>query len=348
MKNKQPLSLSTMIYLTTVGIFVLMSLLIKDLELGTVLSYALLTGMMFILFKRKWNFINPAISIFSFMYITAELPNYAMMMTNQDPSFIISSVFVGFFSVLLIGNLVSHPELSIRSPWVANYLGLFGLFVSELSLLIYIEESNMEGLLPIVLTGAVGALVHILIGFSYLAIGKKVKVNKPKLLSDNPTAIKFTELIEDNGYTRNEYTSKKGNVITHIDSKSKTGQSVRLIFIDGSIYEDKSNKREQKKISRFKLNESGEIKNIYSWLYSQAVNSFERKKEKSLKREMPIIVQINPTATESHYQIIEIPLPRSKNKSVIGVLTLNNNITPENKKTFDKLVIDMSLVNDGY
>lgn len=338
MKEKSTLNLSTVIYFTVIGVFIVLQYLNGGIVPELTFLIFMITTIPFLLFTKKFYLAMPVIAVFMLMLTVATLPNSVYLVTGEEPAFVMTSSILGFLLTLLIGNQVTHAEWSIKSPWVANLLGLFGLYISEFMLLIYLDKPSQ------ILIGIVGFLTFILISISYLTIGKYVSIHAPNEMSGDRVSDSLKDAIMSKTYLHVESKSRKRKQLTVLVSKSKSKNSYRIFFTNNEIYYDKDVPFKR----QFKIIKDKKERFIYSWLLRESTISKESKKTDKIKNEMFVVISIDDKYTEGKIEIFDIKVPRSSKVNRVGHLTISGNDKKIFMNKFNELIVELSLSENGY
>lgn len=338
MTNKHTLNLSTVIYLTTLATLFILKYLNGGLTSEFVFLIFIVTSVPFLLITRKFYLATPIISIFFLMLTIATLPNSVYLVTGEEPSFIISSATLGFLLTLLIANQINHAEWGIKSPWIANILGLIGLYISEYILLLSTPNTSQ------IIIGAIGFLIFMIISTSFLTIGKYVFVHKPRNIQSDSIVQNLTDEITNSSYLHVKTGRRSEQQFTVLDKNSKYNESYRLYFTDETIYYD--NDLSDKK--QFKMIKNNKEKMLYSWFLNESTRSDESKKTKEIKSESFIVVTIDDTYSEGLIETWAIKRPRSQKYNLIGHMIIDGKDKKKFINKFNELIVELSLKKNGY
>ena len=334
----EKMKLSTAIYLTTIIALLLLQLALGGMTTKNTMYILIITTLPYIVFTKKYYIITPVISIFFLLGTIASLPIAVYTATGNEPSFIISSAALGFFITLFIGNMVSHAERSIRSPWVANIFGLIALYIMEFALLTALSTKSA------MLIGGLGLLAHLLIATIYLTVGKYISINTPAILTEDSLVSALTAELTNSVYnSTSELEGSSGQF--KLSGKSSSFGRIRLYPTLEKITTTTENKNFLK---NFYLWENGKKKSIYSWLLQETIRSSEINKTKEFKSEQFIVIQKNPTSKDGSFDIIELPIKRSSKKLYFGVFTLGEKVNKKTIKKFNELAIELKLKSEGF
>lgn len=338
MKNRMSFNMSTVMYFTVLGVFLVLQYFNGGLTFEMLFLTFIVTSVPYLFFTRKFYLVVPAISVFALMFTIATLPSSVYLITGEEPSFVMFSSVLAFLLTLLMSNQVSHAEWSIKSPWVANILGLIGLYSIEMGLLM-----KMEGVSQIII-GTVGFLAFMLISVGYITSGQYVTINKPTSLTPDSLDKSLTASMYDSMYLHVKGEADSQDEVTVLDSKSRDGASYRLYFTNDTIYYDSDSKPKR----QFKVMKDKKAKMLYSWLLQQSIKSKEIKKTKEIKTESLIVVTIDERYSDGLIETWDIPIPRTSKTNVVGHLIIDGK---DNDKFIDKLTeltVELSLKENGY
>ena len=333
----EKVNIKTTIYLTFMFVLFALQLYLGTLTVATGTYIVILTTIPYLFFTKKYYIIQPFIAIFFLMIVIATLPTSIYMITGKEPSFIVSSSILGFFITLLIGNIVSHAEWSIRSPWIANILGLLSLYLVEFTLATGLLVKNSF------IIGGSGLIALVSVSCLYLMVGKYIHVNKPTTMQDNSQYLQLTERLLSSGYEQGPDLKRSEGQLLLLDTLSKNTQ-YRLAPIDSALTVTTEKKNY---IKNYYLWKNGVRQQVYSWLLREGSKSKEQNLPKGIKAELFIVINQKAGLTDGFGDIIEIPLKRSNKNIYVGKFTLGDKVTSKTVDNFNELAVALKLKNDG-
>lgn len=328
-------SMGAIIYFTALAVIFVLQLYTKSFEVSKALYTVIFSGAIYLTISGKFHWLVPVFSGFALIATIAYLPTNIYLLTGKEPTFLLTSIIVAFLSTLLAGNSVSFAQFSIRSPWIANLIGLITINAVSYGL-ISIPNFNK----PNVIT-TISFLAYLLASLSYLTLGKYVWVRNPKRDDENLSLLHLMKAMEDSGYLYSEAKTRSELQSKLLDNVTQDSE-YRIVSLKSplSVTTEKKNF-----IKNYSLWEDGEKRPIYSWLLREASRSYEKKGKKGTPDEYFLIVNQGSNATDGVGDIIEIPLKRSNQKYYIGRFTLGEKITPETIERFKELMIALKVKN---
>lgn len=338
MVNKlRDMNLMNVIFFTITIVFLLLAVFSGSFTVPAALIGLAFIGLIYILFTRRFYIIIPLIAVYYMLVIMSTLPLTAYYMLGEDPSFIIASAPLGFFLTLWISNTIRFAELSIRSPWIANILGITLLYATELSL-VYASDGMGQ-----VLIGIIGFLSFMLISMVYLIFSPTAWVHNPSQPITEDTITKFTDnLVESNEYSYVDNKKGETDKLLLASNFSENKYLYKLSPIGDMLVYYKDNK----KFKKFYFRTGVEEKRAYSWLYKRAVESYESRHAGKFTRQLPIIIEDVSNKKEfPDIEVIELPIPRSKKIYYVGKITLSEN-EDKNVEMFNKLTVMLEMKNE--
>lgn len=332
MKNKNSISLSTMIYFTALIVLLIASVITGDFSISYLVLIVFTTTVPYIFFTKKLYLLTPIVSIFLLMYVISLLPSAVYSVTGEEPTFIVAFPLFGFFITLYYANLLSHSEWAIKSPWIANILGLIVSYIFSFGILTLFEDLSQ------LIIGLLSLLVYLVISLSWLTFGRFTIVHKPNEYSDSAIA---KEIINELIFSEFEKidSKKQKSTVRFLDTQSENKNSYRLFFTDSKV----KIPNEVVKLNEYVVLKKNKEKHLYSWLFQQSNKSNEAKTTKKIKHEDFILIIVDSKTKSPESYIAEIPKPRSKKTLNIGVLKIGNEYKKAYRNQLIKLFIDLDL-----
>lgn len=336
MAKKFNIDTHTTIYLTVIGVLLILQALMGGLTTSYIAVVLFLTTLPYLFITKRFYLVVPIISVLALLMTIATLPTAVYAVIGEEPSFVISSATLTFLIPLFLSNLVSHAEWSIRSPWVAALIGLGVLYFTEFSLLTGTSLDSQ------VLIGGLGALAGIVVSSLYLMVGGKVSVHKPTSLQSNSVVQQLSKELGSSGYLHVDSKAVSETQLLLLDTKSKTRDSFRVYPVGDEIFVDKD-LLEKNKVSMFI---KGKQRKLYAWLYREAGVSAERRRTKDIKGESFILMGVSDRTTIPNYEIIELSKARSKKKYYVGIINLSPTNMNKNKRLFKEMTVEIELLKN--
>lgn len=328
-------SMGAIIYFTVLAVIFVLQLYTKSFEVSKALYTVIFSGAIYLTISGKFHWLVPVFSGFALIATIAYLPTNIYLLTGKEPTLLLTSIIVAFLFTLLAGNSVSFAQFSIRSPWIANLIGLITINAVSYGL-ISIPNFNK----PNVIT-TISFFAYLLAALSYLTLGKYVWVRNPKRDDENLSLLHLMKAMEDSGYLYSEAKTRSELQSKLLDNVTQDSE-YRIVSLKSPLSVTTENKNF---IKNYSLWEDGEKRPIYSWLLREASRSHEKKGKKGTPDEYFLIVNQGGNATNGVGDIIEIPLKRSNQKYYIGRFTLGEKITPETIERFKELMIALKVKN---
>lgn len=329
MKTKQTKAYSpTLLYIVILSCLLFFKIYSdKGINFIPLLGIVILTFIPFTLMTKRFYLALPTIAIFALIIALGTIPMQLYSVTGSAPNLTTWSYIIGFLSTLLIGNITKHPEWSIRSPWVANILGI------TLSTTVIIVISSYITDMSDLIAGLIILTSYILFSFSYLLLGRKVMMTTP-IPANEDTMNKVFSQLEKTGYTPLVFYKDKDRKDTLV--YKNTNNSYR-VFISNSPLMTKENKKG--KVDHVTM-VKGKARTLYPWLLFNLYKSMSLKKNPIVVHE-DFVVIVPTKADKPTYKIIEVPIPRSKKSAFVGVVYLPNNLNVSFNKTFNKMSTEL-------
>lgn len=328
-------SMRAIIYFTVLAVIFVLQLYTKSFEVSKALYTVIFSGAIYLTISGKFHWLVPVFSGFALIATIAYLPTNIYLLTGKEPTFLLTSIIVAFLFTLLAGNSVSFAQFSIRSPWIANLIGLITINAVSYGL-ISIPNFNKLNVIT-----TISFLAYLLASLSYLTLGKYVWVRNPKRDDENLSLLRLMKAMEDSGYLYSEAKTRSELQSKLLDNVTQDSE-YRIVSLKSPLSVTTENKNF---IKNYSLWEDGEKRPIYSWLLREASHSYEKKGKKGTPDEYFLIVNQGSNATNGVGDIIEIPLKRSNQKYYIGRFTLGEKITPETIERFKELMIALKVKN---
>ena len=328
-------SMRAIIYFTVLAVIFVLQLYTKSFEVSKALYTVIFSGAIYLTISGKFHWLVPVFSGFALIATIAYLPTNIYLLTGKEPTFLLTSIIVAFLFTLLAGNSVSFAQFSIRSPWIANLIGL--ITINAVSyVLISIPNFNKPNVITII-----SFFAYLLASLSYLTLGRYIWVRNPKRDDENLSLLQLMNAMGDSGYLYSEVKTRSELQSKLLDNVTQDSE-YRIVSLKSPLSVTTENKNF---IKNYSLWEDGEKRPIYSWLLREASRSYEKKGKKGTPDEYFLIVNQGSNATNGVGDIIEIPLKRSNQKYYIGRFTLGEKITPETIERFKELMIALKVKN---
>ena len=328
-------SMGAIIYFTVLAVIFVLQLYTKSFEVSKALYTVIFSGAIYLTISGKFHWLVPVFSGFALIATIAYLPTNIYLLTGKEPTFLLTSIIVAFLFTLLAGNSVSFAQFSIRSPWIANLIGL--ITINAVSyVLISIPNFNKPNVITII-----SFFAYLLASLSYLTLGRYIWVRNPKRDDENLSLLQLMNAMGDSGYLYSEAKTRSKLQSKLLDNVTQDSE-YRIVSLKSPLSVTTENKNF---IKNYSLWEGGEKRPIYSWLLREASRSYEKKGKKGTPDEYFLIVNQGSNATNGVGDIIEIPLKRSNQKYYIGRFTLGEKITPETIERFKELMIALKVKN---
>lgn len=328
-------SMGAIIYFTVLAVIFVLQLYTKSFEVSKALYTVIFSGAIYLTISGKFHWLAPVFSGFALIATIAYLPTNIYLLTGKEPTFLLTSIIVAFLFTLLAGNSVSFSQFSIRSPWIANLIGL--ITINAVSyVLISIPNFNKPNVITII-----SFFAYLLASLSYLTLGRYIWVRNPKRDEENLSLLQLMNAMGDSGYLYSEVKTRSELQSKLLDNVTQDSE-YRIVSLKSPLSVTTENKNF---IKNYSLWEDGEKRPIYSWLLREASRSYEKKGKKGTPDEYFLIMNQGNNATNGVGDIIEIPLKRSNQKYYIGRFTLGEKITPETIERFKELMIALKVKN---